>query len=132
MLLVILGVHLEGPFINVEKKGAHQEKYIQNKVSPSAVKECYGSGLDDARIVTLAPELMGSEETIRWLTKDCQVVVSLGHSMSALDTAEKAFTCGASLITHLFNAMLPVQLGEREGRGKRIARGGGGELMMHV
>lgn len=106
-----LGVHLEGPFINVEKKGAHREKYIQNKVSPSVVEECYGHSLDTVRIVTLAPELSGSEETIQWLTEDYGVVVSLGHSMSALDTAEKAFRCGASLITHLFNAMLPVQLG---------------------
>ncbi len=59
--------------------------------------------------MTMAPELQGSEETIRWLTEEMKLVVSLGHSMSSLSTAESAVTAGASLITHLFNAMLPVR-----------------------
>lgn len=82
-------------------------------LSPSMIRECYGDALDNVRIVTLAPELSGSNETIKWLTEELDWIVSLGHSMSSLSTAETAFGCGASLITHLFNAMLPVQ--KREG-----------------
>lgn len=68
------------------------------------------------RLITLAPELRGSNETIKWLTEEMGLVVSLGHSMSSLDMAEKAFECGASLITHLFNAMLPVNVWKGEGQ----------------
>lgn len=103
----VLGVHCEGPFINPQKKGAHQESYILQHLSPAAVRDCYGDSLKNVKIVTLAPELSGSDETIQWLTQELGSVVSLGHSMSSLDTAEHAFGCGASLITHLFNAMLP-------------------------
>lgn len=47
-------------------------------------------------------------ETVRWLTEEKGVVVSLGHSMATIDIAEEAVKEGASLITHLFNAMQPV------------------------
>ena len=68
------------------------------------------------KVVTLAPELDGSHETIKWMAEEQGWVVSMGHSMSSLNTAEAAFECGASLLTHLFNAMLPVNtLGGREG-----------------
>lgn len=88
-----------------------------DRLSSSMVKECYGNALDNVRIITLAPELSGSNETIKWLPEELGLVVSLGHSMSSLDTAERAFECGASLITHLFNAMLPVRRWRREGVG---------------
>ena len=100
-------MHCEGPFINSEKKGAHQECFIENTLTPSRVRDCYGS-LDNVRLLTLAPELQGSEDTIRWLREETGCVVSLGHSMSSLSVAERAVDAGASLITHLFNAMLPV------------------------
>ncbi len=106
---IYIGVHCEGPFISQHKKGAHQELYIQSLLSPSLIEECYGPSLDNICIITLAPELEGSEETIKWLQEDLKVVVSLGHSMSSLVTAERAVCSGASLITHLFNAMLPVR-----------------------
>ena len=122
--MYFLGVHCEGPFINAEKKGAHEECYILDRLSPSLVRECYGNALGNVKIITLAPELSGSNETIKWLTEELGWVVSLGHSMSSLSTAE---TCGASLITHLFNAMLPVREG---GRGKEGGGGGGGRLVV--
>lgn len=100
-------MHCEGPFINSKKKGAHQECFIESALAPSRLSDCYGS-LDNVRLLTLAPELQGSEETIRWLREEMKCVVSLGHSMSSLSTAEGAVDAGASLITHLFNAMLPV------------------------
>lgn len=103
---------MEGPFISTEKKGAHNEVFIHSTVSPSSLLDCYcgpnPSSLDHVRIVTLAPELPGAMETIKWLSEERNIVVSLGHSMARVDTAQRAVSSGASLITHLFNAMLPV------------------------
>lgn len=107
----ILGLHLEGPFINKSKKGAHKEVYVQDEeeLTKERVLSTYTT-LSNAKhnisIVTLAPELPGSNDVIPWLV-DKEVVVSLGHSLSDLETAERAVKNGASLITHLFNAMLP-------------------------
>ena len=103
------GVHCEGPFISQRKKGAHQEAYIQDSVCQQTLQACYGS-LDAVRIITLAPELPGAMEVIRWLSEEHNIVVSLGHTMARIGTAEKAIKNGASLITHLFNAMLPVSM----------------------
>ena len=69
--------------------------------------------MDNIRIISLAPELEGALETIEWLdayrnTAGKKIVVSLGHSMAQFACAEKAVNSGATHITHLFNAMLPV------------------------
>ena len=77
------------------------------------MKTCYGSDMDNIRIVSLAPELDGAMDTIKWLnayrnTDGKKIVVSLGHSMAQYACAEEAVASGASHITHLFNAMLPV------------------------
>ncbi|XP_026747224.1 N-acetylglucosamine-6-phosphate deacetylase [Trichoplusia ni] len=102
----VLGVHLEGPFINLAKKGAHMEEYIRTPDKGlKTVEEVYGS-LDDVVIVTLAPELPGATAAIKELT-DLGIKVALGHSTASLAQAEKGVECGANLITHLFNAMLP-------------------------
>lgn len=68
---------MEGPFINVNKKGAHNEAFIHDCLSLNAVEQCYGD-LGPVRIITLAPELPGAMETIQWLTKKKDIVVSLG------------------------------------------------------
>lgn len=68
----------------------------------------YGS-LDNVKIITLAPEKDSSGKTIKTLT-DMGITVSCGHSMASLKDGERAVQNGASLITHLFNAMLPVIL----------------------
>ncbi|XP_060696611.1 N-acetylglucosamine-6-phosphate deacetylase [Hemiscyllium ocellatum] len=103
----ILGLHLEGPFISKEKKGAHPEQYLQTfeKHGFQDLLDTYGS-LDNVRIVTLAPELNRSEEVIKELVRH-RICVSLGHSVSNLSQAEAAVKQGATFITHLFNAMLP-------------------------
>ena len=83
------------------------------------MQECYGSHMDNIRIITLAPELTGAMETIEWLDayrsggkeeEGKRIVVSLGHSMAQFACAERAVRSGATHITHLFNAMLPVSV----------------------
>ncbi|KAM9209942.1 N-acetylglucosamine-6-phosphate deacetylase isoform 3-T3 [Dugong dugon] len=103
----VLGVHLEGPFISRQKRGAHPEAYVRSFEANAFhdVLATYGS-LDNVCILTLAPELDRSHEVIQELTAR-GIRVSLGHSVADLRTAESAMQSGATFITHLFNAMLP-------------------------
>ncbi|XP_013388887.1 N-acetylglucosamine-6-phosphate deacetylase-like isoform X2 [Lingula anatina] len=102
----ILGVHVEGPFISKEKRGAHLlENMATYDNGFSDVLDMYHD-ISSVRIVTLAPELPRSLDVIREFV-DRGVVVSLGHSMASLSQGEEAVKHGASFITHLFNAMLP-------------------------
>ncbi|KAJ0058520.1 hypothetical protein NL108_016383, partial [Boleophthalmus pectinirostris] len=103
----VLGVHVEGPFISAQKKGAHPEQYLRTFSSPglSDLLQTYGT-LEPVRVVTLAPELEHSGGVVRELSQR-GVTVSLGHSTANLSQAEDAVQSGASFITHLFNAMLP-------------------------
>ncbi|XP_041359459.1 N-acetylglucosamine-6-phosphate deacetylase-like [Gigantopelta aegis] len=102
----MLGIHLEGPFISREKKGAHPEQYICSFDGGfQDLLDMYGS-LDDVAIVTLAPEHEKSKEVIQQLVSR-GIIVSLGHTICSLVQGEEAVHQGATFITHLFNAMLP-------------------------
>ncbi|CAG9563121.1 unnamed protein product [Danaus chrysippus] len=102
----VLGVHLEGPFISLAKKGAHKDEYILNpEKGLESIKEVYGS-LDNVILVTIAPELPGALDAIRGLS-NMGIKVALGHSSASLAQGEEGIKNGANLITHLFNAMLP-------------------------
>ncbi|XP_020802147.1 N-acetylglucosamine-6-phosphate deacetylase [Drosophila serrata] len=104
----ILGIHAEGPFINPQKKGAHPEsciRTIDKSQGLSTLESTYGS-LDRIKILTLAPEKVTDQQVIGQLV-DRGITVSLGHSMASLSDGEQAVQQGATLITHLFNAMLP-------------------------
>lgn len=102
----VLGVHLEGPFISKHKKGAHKAQLIQGLDGGfETLMNVYGS-LDNAAIVTLAPELDPDGKVTQALVEK-GVTVSIGHSEANLVQGEKAINDGASFITHLFNAMLP-------------------------
>ncbi|XP_017786168.1 PREDICTED: N-acetylglucosamine-6-phosphate deacetylase [Nicrophorus vespilloides] len=102
----ILGLHIEGPFINTQKKGAHPPEFIRSfDEGFKSLLDVYGD-LSDVSIITLAPELENSLDVIKKLKSE-NIVVSVGHSMGNLKDGEAAVRSGASFITHLFNAMLP-------------------------
>uniref|UniRef100_A0A1Y1L6X7 Amidohydrolase-related domain-containing protein n=1 Tax=Photinus pyralis TaxID=7054 RepID=A0A1Y1L6X7_PHOPY len=103
----VLGIHLEGPFININKKGAHPPKFIKDLDEGfQSLVQTYRT-LENVSIITLAPELKHANEVISKLTS-LGITVSVGHSMASLKDGESAISSGATLITHLFNAMLPV------------------------
>ncbi|KYQ57820.1 Putative N-acetylglucosamine-6-phosphate deacetylase [Trachymyrmex zeteki] len=102
----VLGVHIEGPFISPNKKGAHPEHYIRKfEQKFKSVTDMYGD-LDNVCMFTLAPEISNATSVIEELCRR-NIKVSLGHSIANLNEGEKAVKHGASFITHLFNAMLP-------------------------
>lgn len=95
----ILGAHLEGPYLNGQKKGAHEARFL--KPPDRGFVEKYREVI---RILTLAPELDAGLEFTDWCVKN-GIIVSLGHSMATYEQAAAAFNHGASHATHLFNAM---------------------------
>ncbi|MGD1714891.1 N-acetylglucosamine-6-phosphate deacetylase [Dapis sp. BLCC M172] len=99
----ILGVHLEGPFLNPEKRGAHPNEYLL-PLTLENVKQVIGDYAQTVKIITLAPELDSTETVIPYL-KNLGITVSLGHSQATANQAEVAFKLGASMVTHAFNAM---------------------------
>lgn len=98
---------MEGPFISKEMKGAHEKECVSNFEDGAETLVTFYHHLDNIAMVTLAPELPGALDVISYL-KENNVVVSLGHSSSDLSTGEQAVARGARMLTHLFNAMLPV------------------------
>ena len=100
----ILGCHAEGPFISEKKKGAQDAKYIL-KPDAKFVKE-YS---DIIKIITLAPETDENDfAAIREISRDTDVVISMGHTNSDYDTAVNSVNAGVKHATHLFNAMTPL------------------------
>lgn len=99
-----LGVHLEGPFINVGKKGAHP---VSNIASPDAAYLERLTDLAPVRMLTLAPEIEGADILME-LAKNRGVVVSAGHSDAAFEVAYGALDHSVAGVTHLFNAMSPL------------------------
>lgn len=98
------GVHFEGPFISAAHPGAHRPEVLRDRYE-GALPEPYRSPA--ARLVTLAPELPGALELIADL-RARGVAVSLGHSGASADTATRAVGAGARMVTHVFNAMVPM------------------------
>ena len=100
----ILGVHAEGPFISESKKGAQDAKYIL-KPDAAFVKEY----ADIIKTITLAPETDENDfAAIREITRDTDVVISMGHTSADYDTAMAGVAAGVKHVTHLFNAMTPL------------------------
>lgn len=102
----VLGLHLEGPFINVAKRGAHIEQFI-HVPTMEEIKELMERGKGVIKMITLAPEKC-SEEIIHYLIKQ-EVIVAAGHTNATYQEAMNGFESGIPLATHLYNAMSPFQ-----------------------
>lgn len=101
----VLGIHLEGPFINSKKRGAHRLDFVQDRSKVTSLKQlidCYGQ-LNNVRIVTFAPELF--DDLVISQLHMLGIVPSIGHCCATLDQCKSAIRNGARCITHLFNAM---------------------------
>jgi len=96
-----LGLHLEGPFLNPAKRGAHKPEYLRTPDLAEA-ERCSPKG--GVRMVTLAPELAGAGRLIQLLAGR-GVLVSAGHSMATLEEGKAGIEAGIRYGTHLFNAM---------------------------
>jgi N-acetylglucosamine-6-phosphate deacetylase len=97
----VLGVHLEGPFINLEKRGAHAAAHV---VPPDPGLLAHLLDLAPVRMLTVAPELGGADELMT-LAANRGVAVSAGHSDAPFELAYEAFDASVASVTHLFNAM---------------------------
>ncbi|MET0338098.1 MAG: N-acetylglucosamine-6-phosphate deacetylase, partial [Caulobacter sp.] len=100
----VLGIHIEGPFLNAERKGIHDASKF--RVLDDAAFTLLTSLKRGRALVTLAPEKT-TPEAIRRLA-DAGVIVAAGHTNADYDTAAQAFRSGATGVTHLFNAMSPL------------------------
>jgi N-acetylglucosamine-6-phosphate deacetylase len=98
------GVHLEGPFLNPRFRGVHREDLLAKPANGEP--DYYRSPA--IRLVTLAPERPGALELIRAL-RSRRVTVSIGHTGASVDQARAAREAGASSVTHIFNAMRPLE-----------------------
>ncbi|MEH2448321.1 MAG: N-acetylglucosamine-6-phosphate deacetylase [Nostoc sp.] len=99
----ILGVHLEGPFLNFQKRGAHPAEYLL-PLTIDEVKRVLGNYAHLVKVITLAPELDLTGEVIPYL-RSLGITVSLGHSQATAAQAQRAFEQGATMVTHAFNTM---------------------------
>lgn len=100
----ILGIHLEGPFLSLERAGTHPVQHL--KAPDLALMETLLSS-GQISMVTIAPELPGALALIE-LCSTRGVIVSLGHSAATATQAHGGFDAGATAVTHLFNAMSPM------------------------
>ena len=100
----VVGINMEGPFLDPAKKGAHVEKWI---AAPDVafVRELNQDADGLVRLVTLAPNMDGAEEFIKEMHEE--VCISLGHTAADYDCASRAMKFGAHHVTHLYNAMQP-------------------------
>ncbi|MFE6776847.1 N-acetylglucosamine-6-phosphate deacetylase [Streptomyces sp. NPDC057702] len=99
----LAGVHFEGPFISPHRCGAHEPTLLRDP-DPADVRKLVDAARGTAKMMTLAPELPGGLDSVRLLV-DAGVVAAVGHTDSTYDATREAIEAGASVATHLFNAM---------------------------
>ncbi|MFJ8107485.1 N-acetylglucosamine-6-phosphate deacetylase [Streptomyces sp. NPDC096132] len=105
----LAGIHFEGPFISPCRKGAHSEELLRDP-DPAEVRKLLDAARGQARMVTLATELPGGLDSVRLLAEH-GVIAAVGHTDATYEQTVQAIEAGATVATHLFNAM-PV-LGHR-------------------
>ncbi|MFE1176645.1 N-acetylglucosamine-6-phosphate deacetylase [Streptomyces sp. NPDC058773] len=102
----LAGIHFEGPFISPHRCGAHQPELLRDP-DPADVRKLLDAAHGTAVMMTVAPELPGGLASVRLLA-DAGVVAALGHTDSSYDATREAVDAGATVATHLFNAMPPL------------------------
>ncbi len=102
----VAGIHLEGPWLSPARCGAHDRTRMRDP-DPAEIEAVLAAGGGAIRMVTLAPELPGSDEAIRRFI-DAGVVVAVGHTGATYEQTRRAIDTGATVGTHLFNAMPPL------------------------
>ncbi|NEM92244.1 N-acetylglucosamine-6-phosphate deacetylase [Galbitalea soli] len=100
---LILGSHLEGPYLARERRGAHNAEFLREP-QPAEIDRLLDAARGTLRQLTLAPELPNALEATRILVEN-GVTVAVGHTEATLEQAQAAFDEGARLLTHAFNAM---------------------------
>ncbi|MEU4128337.1 N-acetylglucosamine-6-phosphate deacetylase [Streptomyces wuyuanensis] len=99
----LAGIHFEGPFISPCRKGAHSEELLRDP-DPAEVRKLLDAARGTARMVTLATELPGGIESVRLLAEH-GVIAAIGHTDATYEQTVQAIDAGATVATHLFNAM---------------------------
>lgn len=99
----MVGVHLEGPCLSAQRPGVHPAQWLQ----PLSVELMRNLITEAVKLVTLAPELEASGESIAYLASQ-GIKVALGHSNATFEQAQHAFECGVDMVTHTFNALPPI------------------------
>jgi N-acetylglucosamine-6-phosphate deacetylase len=100
---LVLGSHLEGPYLAVNRRGAHNAEYLRAP-DPADLEGLIAAAAGSLRQLTLAPELPGALDAIPQLV-DAGVTVAVGHTEATAEQTRAAFDAGARLLTHAFNAM---------------------------
>ncbi|MBY8339950.1 N-acetylglucosamine-6-phosphate deacetylase [Streptomyces sp. KC 17012] len=99
----IAGIHFEGPFISPCRKGAHSEPLLRDP-DPAEVRKLIDAARGHAKMVTLATELPGGVDSVRLLAEH-GVIAAIGHTDATYEQTVEAIEAGATVATHLFNAM---------------------------
>ncbi|MGW4553806.1 N-acetylglucosamine-6-phosphate deacetylase [Streptomyces sp. NPDC004365] len=102
----IAGIHFEGPFISPCRKGAHSEELLRDP-DPAEVRKLVDAARGHAKMVTLATELPGGLDSVRLLAEH-GVIAAIGHTDATYEQTVAAIDAGATVATHLFNAMPPL------------------------
>ncbi|MFD5783241.1 N-acetylglucosamine-6-phosphate deacetylase [Streptomyces sp. NPDC126933] len=102
----LAGIHFEGPFISPCRKGAHSESLLRDP-DPAEVRKLLDAARGTAKMVTLATELPGGIESVRLLAEH-GVIAAIGHTAATYEQTVEAIDAGATVATHLFNAMPPL------------------------
>ncbi|MEU5161344.1 N-acetylglucosamine-6-phosphate deacetylase [Streptomyces sp. NPDC020875] len=102
----LAGLHFEGPFISPCRKGAHSEELLRDP-DPAEVRKLIDAARGTAKMVTLATELPGGIDSVRLLAEH-GVIAAIGHTDATYEQTVEAVDAGATVATHLFNAMPPL------------------------
>ena len=107
---VIAGIHLEGPWLSTQRCGAHQPSLMRDP-DPAELDRVLAVGDGAIRMVTLAPERSGALAAVRRIV-DAGAVAAVGHTEATYEHTQAAIAAGATVGTHLFNAMRPIHTRE--------------------